>query len=253
MIRVFVLVGALLVAQPCAAALSVVQDKSATYASGAATTIAATITSSTAGNLLIAVPFYDSNSVSTPTVSGVSGGGGNTFTQFPSVRATFSTSGAIDIWYLANNAGGITTVTATFSASVTGRSVWVLEVSGADTGTTTVRDVGSTVSNAASATNVLGASMTTANAADIIVTGFLDGGTFTTANSPWTASTTINNGNGLVYQIVAATGSYQGSGNQTPSATFSASQASFKAAAGGGGCTLSPTLTLLGVGNCKGH
>jgi hypothetical protein len=221
------------------AALAVVQEKGVFNPNPASTTAAITITSSVSGNLLIALVMNDA---SQPTVSGVSGGGANTFTQVPSARALDGGTHMSDIWYLPNNAGGITTVTATLSASSSSHGIWVMEVSGAATASPV--DIQSVKNNATASTTVTGTSMNTTNAADIIVANWTTGATTTTANAPWTLFTNILNGNGAGYQIVAVTNSYAVSANQNSSQTYCVSQVAFKGTAAAAPCTRS----LLGVG-----
>jgi len=204
-------------------ALTIVQEKGVFNPNPASTTASITITSTVAGNLLIALVMDDTIQ---PTVSGVSGGGGNTFTQVPSARALDGGTHMSDIWYLPNNAGGITTVTATFSASSSSHGIWAMEVSGA--ATVSPVDIQSVKNNATASTTVTGTSMNTTNAADIIVANWTTGATTTTANAPWTLFTNILNGNGAGYQIVAVTSAYAVSANQNAAQAYCVSQVAFK-------------------------
>ncbi|OWK42486.1 Glycoprotein gp2 [Fimbriiglobus ruber] len=108
-------------------AVSHVQGAAGTASTG--TTCAATITSSTAGNLL-AVGIVNSTGT-LRTVTGVTDNIGQTYLQVPSAYATSTVSPVFsDIWYFPNTAAGVTTVTVTFSGSVANAVINVTEISG---------------------------------------------------------------------------------------------------------------------------
>src|SRR5579859_3553143 len=107
---------------------SVVQH-SALRNSANSNNVAITITSTGTHNLLVAMTRNDSNLSVNSVV-----GSGNNFTQFASaaINGTGSEAGVnLDCWYLLNIPSGITTVTATFSATNTfSKDIWIWEVNG---------------------------------------------------------------------------------------------------------------------------
>jgi hypothetical protein len=143
-------------------ALAVVQHKTANNGI-ASTTLLITVTSTGTGNLLVAHGLsFDGT---TPhNISGVSDGTNN-FTQFPS--AAIVGSGAnftgidSDWWYLPASSSGKTTITITWSGSVTFREGEVWEVSGFTTPATDGTANNTSAGGTASGTDATGPTLNT--------------------------------------------------------------------------------------------
>lgn len=128
---------------------------------------------------------------------------------------------------------GITGVTATFAAGTNQISVEACYATGLTTNAADVIDQTGHSSAGAAATFTSGA-MTTTNASDVVF-GFVYAASNTTtvaATSPWllgdTHSTAGSYSAAIVYQIVAATGTYTPAGTLTPSQSYTAIGGSYK-------------------------
>lgn len=128
---------------------------------------------------------------------------------------------------------GITSITATFAAGTNEISVEGCYVTGLTNNAADVIDQTGHVVTGGSTVLTTGA-MTTTNAADAIFGFVHDGNNVTTfgATSPWvlgdTHSTSSSYSAGIIYQIVAATGTYTPTGTLSPSQAYSAVGGSYK-------------------------
>lgn len=241
-----------LLATPAQAAIGMV-NHTLCKASGSASSIACTVPSTTAGNLLVT----DSITGGSATVSTVQEGASANFGQVAGAAVagsgTFATFNE-DVWFVASANGGQTTVTVNFSATSTFREVEVWEVSH-----TAAISVDGTPQNLGGGggtcvgTDCTGAPITTTGAIGF-VTGHNGTNAGSTVQNPKTGNAFTSggdaSGDGFVSLITSGAGTYtpvwttNTSGDQ-----FTGVTTAFKeAGGGGGGCT--PTLTLLGVGRC---
>lgn len=206
-------------------AIAFVREASGTAATS--TTLAVTITASTAGNFLVAV--ISNASGATNPVTGVTDSAGNTWSL--AIAGLLSGSNTrCEIWYTAN-AASATSVTST-RATACNNSMNVSEWSGL-TNTSPV-DVTGTSGNA-SGTPAPGGSVTTTNPDDLVIGGlsWASSTTTTLTSGSFTALTgqVANQRLAAAYQIVAATGTYQPTWTLSAAGTSGAATAAFKAAA----------------------
>jgi len=202
------------------------------------------ISSSTAGNTLIVLPGMPDGT----TVTSVTDNIGNSWVQVPNAYSTSAGDGfAVDIWYCANCAGGVTTVTAHFPASASFAGLIAYEVSGITT--TSPLDLGAHVSEAAvSGGNCNGPSVTTSSTDFLIAAGDADHG-FSGVSIPWVFGDEAQEG----YVLNAAPGTYQpifqaGSG----STHCLVSLAAFKNTPGSSGVASNGVLFQVGSGGATG-
>lgn len=129
------------------------------------TTCGITVSSTAAGNTLIVVVQMDSGA----TLNSIADTKGDSFFAVASSSATSTTATTHGIvWFATNIAAGTTNVTTTLSGSVN-PSMWVYEVSGLSTNSSTIVDVASSVSNLAASTTVTAPQLINANAAEFYV------------------------------------------------------------------------------------
>lgn len=183
------------------------------------TTVAATVTSSTSGNFLVAVC---GAALGSGTMT-LSDNLGNTWIAATGTHET-TLNYSIYPFYLANNPGGVTTVTCT-----SGASAQLQVVAEEFSGVVTSSPLDGTQQNATSRSFATPAvwstpSITTTHTADLLIatTGNRAAMTYS-AGSGWTLPTNgqsgAASGSGNVciqYQIVASTGTYSSSGSSTP-------------------------------------
>lgn len=145
-------------------AISLVQHKFNSSASG--TTVAVTIAANSAGNLIVVGAGGGSSSVTVTGVTDNATGGSNTYVQASGARAT-ATGHMVDCWYVLSAAhAGATTVTVTFSGSISG-DAFVMEVSGF---TNCALDVVGVVNNGAQSGGLaVGATVTTTSTTGFII------------------------------------------------------------------------------------
>ena len=170
----------------------------------AATSITVTRTT-TAGNCLVAVISVATGS-SQP-ITGVTDTAGNTW-SFVAAGFQSGSNTRCEIW-VCPNAASVTSVTAS-KATAQNIGMNVSEWSGVKTASPV--DVSATLGNASS-TTALGASVTTTDAGDVVISG-ISWGTSPTASltaGGFTAMTTVTSNQRLspAYRIPAATGTYQ--------------------------------------------
>lgn len=227
----------LLLAYPAWAALGFVQVQN-NFNSALGTTLAATITS-TGGNLLVAWVRHGTDNTSSITVSDSNSA---TWTQVGSnCNSTSTDLGAM--WYL-KNAAAVTSVTATFGASVNNRSIIVYEISGADA-TAPLDASGACSSTSSNVTSLQSSNITTVSANTIVLYGLNVGANQSGAswvvgtgftfpnNNDATGNSSTNTRGAVQYEIFS---SIQTNLNTTPSWASSANVhgliAAFKQAGG---------------------
>lgn len=203
--------------------------------STSSTTVATGATAHTAGNLLVAVVNWENPATNCNSVTDTAG---NTYT--PLTKRTSTNIGA-QMFYAKNITGHATNVvTATFSTGTNGHSILVHEFSGADLTApfTTGEEAG-----ASGANNPIDAGNVVTSVADsVLVAGFVrwNSGGVWTAGADYAIGTNTNNINSgympsmMEYDIVAATGTYNGDATNTGGGEWLAVLAAFKGAAGGG-------------------
>jgi hypothetical protein len=195
--------------------------------------------SATAAGHLIVVGIQIGGGVSTGiTISSVTDNVGNTYAEAGAARSIDTAAGSVvDIWYAKNSAAGATTLTITPSTTVTNAGVLIWEFSGADT--SSPLDQTAVLNSQASSATPSGASVTTAQTGELVmsllavagnVTGIASGNAF--------VSDSGLKGNGWAHLITTTAGTFAAQWNQSPAGTFASSTASFKAAASGGGGAL---------------
>lgn len=227
------------------AAIAVVQVVSNTASN--ASTVSATLTSTTAGNLIVACSWWSNSS---RTFTSVTDSKSNTYAAAGNTAGSTTQVERID--FAKNATGAVTTVTLNLSGGAN-VAIVVYEISGADT--VSPLDV-APVANSASATTLADA-ITTTNANDIIISAFCNGDT--SADTAHDAGMTVDK------DLNATAGGRFGSGSHIVAATQSALDvgwttagaatawaivaASFKAAAAGGAAKAC-TLPLMGAGPC---
>jgi hypothetical protein len=150
------------------------------------------------------------------------------------------------MFYRPNAAAGATTVTATFSASISNRGLAIAEFSGADTAAPLDQFAYLSVNSSGITTPTI----TTTNANDVLLAGAVVQSSITAAGGGYTlmASGTGFASNATEYQIVAATGTYGPNFTEGGANDNLVAMSAFKAAAGGAPAA-TPLLRLLGVGS----
>jgi hypothetical protein len=192
------------------AAISLVQQKNAN--SSSATSLAATFTtavSTTAGNVIVVV-----GGTSTGSLSGVSGGGvGNWFKAQSSTTNTH-----IEIWYGAVDVATNTSTTPITATAATAGGMWmtVTEWNGVSLA------IDKTAAQAGTTSPASAGSITTTNAADLVMFGVADntGSTYgTPTGGTWTALTAITTPEAQTtwYQIAVATATFNPTVTETAS------------------------------------
>ncbi|HMD31667.1 MAG TPA: hypothetical protein VKG84_07140 [Candidatus Acidoferrales bacterium] len=237
-------------------AQSIVQHQKGT-STASAVTVAVSVTSTSAGNSLIACPANLGNR----TVSGVTdnaAGGTNTYTQGVGSQDTQNntTVGNVDCWYALNTShGGATAITVTFSgaAGTFGKAVFFYEVAGF---TTAAFDAAANLAGAGqgAGTTDTGAPVTTTSTKGFVV-GIICSAAFVASNPA--SGNAFNAGgdtDGAVTGCAAASLISTTAAAHTPVWTdgasgrvFNSSTTAFKETAGGGGGTKQPpTQQMMG-------
>lgn len=156
-------------------------------AAGSNTTLACTVTSSTAGNLLV----VGATTTTTTTTITVSGNGSGSFTASTAGKVCRSTTICAELFFIQNCTGGDTTITVTYSGTSANIQMAYQEFSGA---ATSGGEDGTASSSGNSGTSLATGTLTSVGTADVVV-GF---GASATSSSPntWTAaaSFTLNAG-----------------------------------------------------------
>lgn len=230
-----VVIAALLTWPMLAWAAAAFVNSTGSYSGTAATTISSSSINITGSNTIVVVT---SALGSTNSVSSIADSAGNTFiTAGASCRNTNASVGFIEIWYANNVTGNASDiVTVTFSASVSGRRIHVLQYSGIATSTPIEACTGGSQIDAISVTSP---SFSPAASGNVNVMGVFndDGGYTYSAGTNYTLRT--SDGHGAAEDRVGAP-----SGSQTASMSGNASTndwvysvVSIKPQTGGGGGT----------------
>jgi len=234
------------VAAPASATVAKVQ--SSARVTSATSSISATLSATTAGDLLVATVGYAGTAPSFTAPSG--------WVKAVSMIANWSET---EIWYYANNPGGITNVSFTFARGSTATlqlSEW--------SGVAAASPLDSTGTSTVSSTSVTVTASATVASGELAVTSFAEGYPTTASSITFTpGSGWTNLGNGLAGSIDATTADYRtgvGSGSVSETETSSktgswaAVIATFKQGCSGGSLTLTtpssltfPTVTLNGA------
>lgn len=147
-------------------------QKPGAYSAANATTVAVTLSSTSAGNLLV-VGTYNSN---TATVSSIVDNiGTNVYVQATSALGTNSNR-KTDVWHVLSTSAGVTTITVTFSgaAGTYDKCVWAYEISGV---AAPVFDLANNSTGNSSGNAVPGGSVTTTGTTGFILgVAFCNGG-----------------------------------------------------------------------------
>lgn len=137
------------------------------------TTIAVTMASTQSSSVLAAViQNHNTLTVTKVCTDGTTCGAGNSFTKITGATASQSNHES-EIWYLTGHAAGVTTVTVTYSGTISNAGMKVFELAGVS-----ALDTSNGLSNGTGASNVnTGASITTSGSPDIAVSITVTGGT----------------------------------------------------------------------------
>jgi hypothetical protein len=223
-------------------ALTLAQHKFAD--AGASPTQTVTVTSTTAGSLLVVCE----GNGSSRTVTGVTDGG-DTFTQATSAAGSNGVDFS-DAWYCLSGAGGKTSVVVTLSGNAAECFVEVFEVTGFSTASF---DLANNIAGAASANTATGAAVTTTS-----TTGFVGAIEYSSnigisanpkAGNEFTSGGDITGNNNAACSLISSTAA-----SHTPvwtsvqaTGAFVSTTVAFKEA-GGGVSGASTRMLLLGVG-----
>lgn len=205
--------------------------------SGTATTIAATLTGVSAGNLLVAiVGFGDPTGAITCSVSD---GTAYTADAAGKVRDTFNTQSS-QVFYLPNAGAGSHTITATLSVAESYRRIRVFEISGVATASPEDKAAGQYLSNVGTTTDSIssGATATTTNANDFVLglvqdTGSTDPGSGTLAAGTGYTLSGTNQIIGAEYKNVSSVGAQTATFTDTKNSNRTAHVLALKLAATG--------------------
>lgn len=223
-------------------AIALVQDGKAGNNTSSSTSVAVTLSATTAGNLLVAsVGLKDGTGVSS-----ITGGG----TWVKAVDTGFDgISQTHEIWYCENCSSGVTSVTINYAA--TRSAAWVGEFSGAAT-TNALDTTGSTNGTTGNTANPGPGSYTPSQATGVAIMGAVWANTSTTISARPTGFTAPTNGNSesgaasstgtesdTVYKIDPGTSAINLTWTISAARTWGATAAVFKQAGGGG-----TTITL---------
>jgi hypothetical protein len=170
---------------------------------GSVSSINTTIAATTAGSLLVVV--VNAFSSPTPRTIAVADATNGSYTQ-AGAGGTVAANYTTGVFYFPNTAAGITTITATFSGTVSGGStdITVFELSGA--ALTVPLDTSGAVNNGVAVSNPVTAALTTSVGGDFIVASCVQAGagSVTAVNSPYTGIFPAT-GSGIAYHIPAGT------------------------------------------------
>ena len=193
----------------------------------------------TAGSTVLALLSAGTNVACTSVSDGT-----NTFTQSTHSPSTFvSGSGKTCAFYFANETSGAKTITGTTASGTW--DIWVLEIKGA--ATSTPLDVDN-VGTGASSKAINTPSMTTTVNGDGVACAAAVGGTVTAAGGSFTLGTVSGSGDADEFQVQSTAGSIAAALTQNANSGWSSICVAFKASGGGPTCT--PTMALMGVGQC---
>lgn len=169
------ILAALLLLSPIEAQAAITFVQNATGQASSGDTVSATISSTTAGHLLVAVVYSNGNNNDlAPT--GVTDSASHTWTKATGSDSAASDGGGFsDIWYYPNTTSGVTSVTATFSYAAGGTdgfNISVYEFAGAAVSSPLETGNAATTVQSNAATSTSGtAAITTSTSGDVIVSG----------------------------------------------------------------------------------
>lgn len=213
---------------------------------GSSTTIATTITGVTAGSALVVLVGYGS---AVATISGVSDGTAYTAAADGACIDSVNTQSS-RVYYLLNAGSGSHTVTATFSTSVTGRRIRVVEVSGIATTAAEDKSANQQQNAVGTTTDSISSSATaaTSNANDFVLgltqdTSNGDPGTGTLSAGTGYTLSGANQIIGVEGKLVSSTGAQTATFTDTKNANRTTHVLALKTTISGGGAY---TLTASG-------
>lgn len=211
--------------------------------SGASSTsVAATVSATGAGNLIVVIPQFSTGSGSATGVTD----GTTAFQQAETLTASNSGTRVLTAWYLLSANAGKTTLTATRSgaADTDQKILFFFEFTGF---TTCAYDVGAELdSQTASGTLITGAAVNTTGTGCVAAAEINDTGSVSSSGGGFTFGTENDYGNASAYKLDTTSGTY------TPTFTSSASNESYGAITiafketGGGGSNLSVGIGAIG-------
>ncbi|MGO9274515.1 MAG: hypothetical protein ACLQOO_30510 [Terriglobia bacterium] len=175
------------------------------------------------------------------TITSVTDNTGNVYVEVPGAKAVDSGGNTMtDLWYATNSLAGATVLTITPNPTGTAGTAVVWQFSGV--ATTAPLDRTAVLNSQAATTTPSGAPVTTAFAAEAVIsvanvqgtiTGIVSGNSFTNDSTA--------NGNGWAHLITSSAGTYQAQWANGASGTYASSTASFKAASSAPSFTVSAT------------
>jgi len=187
--------------------MAVTRRNSTSSAAGLASTLAATIPSTTAGSTLVITiaQFNGSNGATQGTITGITPTGGTaSFSEVAAARYwnnsnASGVSAGGQVWIAQNVGAGITGISVTSSvADLDHFTVWELSPCVLDTPMTGAYTIGA----------LTGGSVSCSDAGAILLVDTVVAGGFTGVASPWTAGGTVINGRPSAWRSPGAAGSY---------------------------------------------
>lgn len=192
-----------------------------------ATTIPVTMAPVATHTLVVAVGNNSSRTITKVCTDGTTCGAGNTFTQATSAACSNGT-GRGDIWYLLSAPSGVTTITASFSATGVNREIYVWELSGIST-----FDIANHSNASVSVNPDVSASVTTTGTNGFVAAYYNVGGAVTQVPNPgneFTSPGTVfsNTTDAVASLISLSAAAHSASVQDTTSSNFCSSVAAFK-------------------------
>lgn len=209
-------------------AFSLVQQAKATSSGG--TTVAVTVTSSTAGSLLVALVGFNIGAVS---VVSVTDNQSNTWVSSGAVASAANIG--LEAWHCVSPTAGVTTVTVTVSVAAASQLTAHIE-EWAKNGATAALDAVGVVNSGASTASPVGGAVTTTGAVGVAagllmlnngvqtISGMTGGDDFTSGQIDNATPRAV----GSAYLITSATGTYSPQWDLSAADTFAATTISFK-------------------------
>lgn len=212
----------------------------------ASTTCAVTVTSTTAGNLLVALAFESS----TAQIQLSAGSAGGSWV-FPSNCRAFqsSSTGSTSCGYVLSATGGVTSITMTTSSAPSTTYAIVINEYHSTVGSVAAETVPAGTTSASCSNNCTTASITVTGSADVLIAGIATGNTGCSVGSPWgNFSAPSGDGMGDNISTASGTGATFTQGTSCPTAAAAAAGMIIIGFSEGAGSTGPPLRTLLGVG-----
>jgi hypothetical protein len=192
-------------------------------------TSACSISSTGAGNLIV-VGIQMRGGAASTVIATVTDDAGNNYAEAVGTLATDGASGSVsDIWYAMNSKPGAKVLAITPSSTVSNAAAVVWEFSGANT--TAPLDTTAGQNSQPATTTPQGAAVTTTYSNEVVVSLASVSGSILgiVTGSLFTNDSTVNN-DGWSHLIAVLPNTYSAQWNQSSSATFASSTASFRAA-----------------------